>query len=178
MNKFLAGMALTAVLVVPASAAAKPNDTEKRAARAECKAERGDTKAERKAFKSLYGSFGRCVREKAAEEEAENQAARESAAQECKDERDANADLFGQTYGTNKNGKNAFGRCVSGKASQKKAELDAADAQQTAERHSAAKDCADERKSSGVEAFRAQYGTNRNDRNAFGKCVSAKTDAA
>jgi hypothetical protein len=178
MNKLLAGMGVVAVLVVPAGSVAKPNETEKRAAIAECKDERGKTKATRKAFKANYHSFSRCVAEQSAEEEAENKAAKENAAHECKTERSANPELFKQTYGTNKNGKNAYGKCVSGKASQKKAEMDAADAQEAAARRSAAKDCATERRDMGRPAFDAQYGTNRNDRNAFGKCVSDKSQAS
>jgi hypothetical protein len=175
MNKLLAGMGVVAVLVVPAVAAAKPNETEKRAAIAECKEERGKTKATRKAFKANHHSFSRCVADKSAEEEAESTAAKENAAQECKTERSADPEAFRTTYGTNKNGKNAYGKCVSGKASEKKAEMDAADAQQAAARRSAAKDCWAERKTLGEDAFRAEHGTNRNDRNAFGKCVSGKS---
>ncbi len=36
-----------------------------------------------------------------------------------------------------------------------------------------ARACRAERKDMGTDAFRAKYGTNRNKRNAFGKCVSA-----
>jgi hypothetical protein len=39
----------------------------------------------------------------------------------------------------------------------------------------AATKCKAERQSMGVEAFRKKYGTNHNLRNAFGKCVSAKS---
>ncbi len=45
-----------------------------------------------------------------------------------------------------------------------------------AEFRNAAKKCAAERRSMGDEAFAAEYGTNANKRNAFGKCVSAKTE--
>jgi hypothetical protein len=38
----------------------------------------------------------------------------------------------------------------------------------------AAKQCAQERKALGKEAFAVKYGTNRNGRNAFGRCVSGK----
>jgi hypothetical protein len=40
------------------------------------------------------------------------------------------------------------------------------------ERSQAAKDCRAERAEIGVDAFREEYGVNRNKRNAFGKCVS------
>jgi hypothetical protein len=177
MNRFFAGMALTALLVFPAGAVGKPNESEKRAALAECKAERGTTKAERKAFRGRYHGLGNCVKRRAVEEDAENEAARENAAHECKAERDANEAAFKTTYGTNKNGKNAFGKCVSSKASQKKAELDAVDAAQAAERRSAANECAAERRQN-VDEFRSTYGTNHNKRNAFGKCVTSKSSGA
>jgi hypothetical protein len=38
----------------------------------------------------------------------------------------------------------------------------------------AAKECDAERTAIGDEAFAAQYGTNKNGKNAFGKCVSSK----
>lgn len=38
----------------------------------------------------------------------------------------------------------------------------------------AAQECRAERTALGVDAFREKYGTNKNKRNAFGKCVSAK----
>jgi len=41
----------------------------------------------------------------------------------------------------------------------------------------AAKYCKAVRESKGVEAFRAQYGTNANKRNAFGRCVSKTANA-
>jgi hypothetical protein len=39
-----------------------------------------------------------------------------NAANECKAERAADAAAFTKKYGTNKNGKNAYGKCVSAKA--------------------------------------------------------------
>ena len=41
----------------------------------------------------------------------------------------------------------------------------------------AAKACKAERTSMGADAFAKKYGTNRNLRNAFGKCVSSKAKA-
>jgi hypothetical protein len=73
---------------------------------------------------------------------------------------------FAEFYGTGPNHKNAFGKCVSSKAKA------ASDQQQSATR-SAAKSCKTERTDLGGPAFRAKYGKNANDRNAFGKCVSA-----
>jgi hypothetical protein len=154
---------------------AKPNQSEKDAAKAQCKSERGKSKATRELFRAKYDSFADCVRPAAADEEAENEKAQRNAAQECKAERAEDPDAFKETYGTNKNGKNAFGKCVSGKASKKKAAMDAADAQEIAEAKNAAKACAAERMEIGRDAFAEEYGTNKNGRNAFGKCVSRRT---
>jgi hypothetical protein len=174
MNKVLVGMGLAAVFVLPAGVVAKPNEAETRAAVAQCKDERGKNEATRKAFKAKYHGFSRCVRQNAAEEEAENEQARQNAAQECKTERSQNEAAFQEKYGENKNKKNAFGKCVSGKAAEKKAEMDAQDRQEAAEFRNAAKACAAER-DQGRQAFADKYGKNGNDKNAFGKCVSGKT---
>ncbi|MGH2781837.1 MAG: hypothetical protein ACRDL4_06270 [Thermoleophilaceae bacterium] len=174
MKKILIGMGLAAMLALPAGAVAKPNATEKRAAKAECKDERGKSKATRAAFRARYRGFARCVRQNAAEEDAENRAARRNAAQECKEERSEDPNAFRDTYGTNPNGKNAFGKCVSGKARENRAEMDAEDEEESDERKNAAKECAAERREMGQDAFREEHGTNRNKRNAFGKCVSGK----
>ena len=101
---------------------------------------------------------------------------------------------FKQTYGTNKNRSNAFGKCVSKNAKTlhgihasaveqcksqgakplgkcvRQAEHQKQAATQD-EIVNAAKQCRSER-SANPSAFREKYGTNRNKRNAFGKCVS------
>jgi hypothetical protein len=61
-------------------------------------------------------------------------------------------------YGTNKNGKNAYGKCVSSKAK-------AASEANTEDRVAAAETC----KAMTKEALQAEFGTKKN---AFGKCVS------
>ena len=89
------------------------------------------------------------------------------AAKECRAERgttDATQEAFRAKYRN-------FGKCVSAGAREIQAERKEA-------RSNAARDCRAEREAMGVEAFREQYGTNRNKRNAFGKCVSAKVRAA
>jgi hypothetical protein len=100
------------------SAAAPGQQADKNAAKA-CKAERTLDPA---AFKTNYGTnanksnaFGKCVsgKVKKAEEQAEAQDARENAAKTCKAERAANPEAFKNTYGTNANKANAFGKCVS-----------------------------------------------------------------
>ena len=188
MKTFAIAILGAAVLVLPAGAVAKPDAADKRAAIKQCKAERGKTKATRQAFKAKYHSFSRCIRQNAVEEHAEKRAALKSAAKDCKAERaDANfasthgGKTFQEFYGTNRSGKNAYGKCVSAKAHEHKAAADARDAEEVAAFKNAAKECAAERADAGFAAghegktFEEFYGTNRNKRNAFGKCVSSKS---
>ena len=181
MKTFLIAVLGAAVLVLPAGAVAKPDHADKRAAIKQCKAERGKTKATRKAFKAKYHGFSRCVRQNAAEEHAEKQAALKNAAKQCKAERaDPNfaaahdGKTFEQVYGN-------FGKCVSTKAHERKQAEDQADAQEVQAFKNAAKQCAAERSDPGFAAahdgksFEDFYGSNRNKRNAFGKCVSTKS---
>jgi hypothetical protein len=93
----------------------------------ECAAER---QADREAFEENYGTnankrnaFGKCVSTKSREKEAaadeedrQDAVAFKNAAKECAAERDADPQEFASTYGTNANGSNAFGKCVSRKA--------------------------------------------------------------
>jgi len=78
---------------------------------------------------------------------------------------------FADHYGTNANKKNAFGKCVSSKATA------AVESQQEATLN-AAKKCKAERADAnfaaghGGKSFADFYGTNANKKNAFGKCVS------
>lgn len=187
MKTFLTAILGAAVLVLPAGAVAKPDVADKHAAIKQCKAERGKTKATHQAFKAKYHSFGRCIRQNAAEEHAEKQAALKNAAKQCKAERaDASfasthdGKTFQEFYGTNKNGKNAYGKCVATKAHEQKAAEDEDDAQEVQAFKNAAQECAAERSDAGFAAshggktFEEVYGTNRNKRNAFGKCVSSK----
>lgn len=182
MNTKLVAVLLGAALVLPAGAHAQPTDSEKSAAKQQCKAERGQSSATREAFRAKYHSFSRCARRNAAEEEAETKAAHKNAAKQCKAERSDpgfagahGGKTFEQFYATNKNGKNAYGKCVSSKAKQLKDEMDAEDKTETQEFKNAAKECAAERDELGVKPFATKYGTNRNKRNAFGKCVASKT---
>ena len=171
------------VLLVAPGASAKPTKTDRTNAAKECRAERGSDDATRKAFRVKYGTnkngrnaFGKCVSSTSKEEEAERKAAARNAAQECRAERDADVTAFREQYGTNKNGRNAFGKCVSQKAKEHKAAADQQDAAEAEERKSAAKECAAER-ATDEDAFADKYGTNANKRNAFGKCVSQKASA-
>ena len=127
-----------------------------------CEAEKHDmgTKLFKKTYaaKSTAKAMSTCVdqREPAVDEDAQN------AAQECKTERDADPAAFTEKYGTNKNKKNAYGKCVSGKAED-------ATEEETEARVNAAQTCKAMR-ADDKAAFEEEYGTKRN---AFGKCVSA-----
>ena len=61
-------------------------------------------------------SFGKCVSSKVHEALAQNEANLQNAAALCRAERAPDPDAFRDHYGTNKNKKNAFGKCVSQKA--------------------------------------------------------------
>jgi hypothetical protein len=160
MKKITLVTGLALALVLPAAAVAKPSPDrgDKRAAQAECKTLRGQTAATREAFRALQKSFVACVRAKSADEAKEEQAAHKNAAKECKAE-----GLRGRE----------FGKCVSEKAKAKEDAADEQDQEDAAEQKNAAKECKAERDAD-ADAFRDQYGTNANKRNAFGKCVSQK----
>jgi ABC-type transporter MlaC component len=175
MKTITVAIALVLALAVPAGAVAKPNpdQADRRAAKAECKTLRGKTDATREAFRTLYRGFKACVRDKAAEEAGEEQAAHKNAAKECAAERKADPEAFADQYGTNANRRNAFGKCVSQKAKANEAKADDEDQEEASAFKNAAKECAAER-TADPDAFADQYGTNANNRNAFGKCVSQK----
>lgn len=174
MRRVLIATATLAALLAPATGAmAKPSKADKREARQECRALRGHDAESREAFKAQWGSFGKCVRAKTREAEAERKADRRNAARECREERKADRKAFEEKYGSNHNKKNAFGKCVSQKAKAKQKEQDQQDAAEAKKQTNAAHDCAAER-SADRKAFEDTYGTNHNKRNAFGKCVSQK----
>jgi FtsZ-interacting cell division protein ZipA len=172
MKRVLIITAALAALAVPLTgvAAAKTSKADKREARQECRALRGDTAASREAFKAQFHSFGKCVKEKAHEAKAERKKAHRNAARDCRDERTADPDAFKTTY------KN-FGKCVSQKAKAKREQQDEDDAQEAEDQSNAAQECASER-SADRKAFEDKYGTNHNKKNAFGKCVSQKVHEA
>jgi hypothetical protein len=131
-------------------------------------------------FASTYGTnadksnaFGKCV-SKWTQTEHQN---RHAAAAACKAEQaDANfaashgGKSFDQFYGSGKKGANAMSRCLQAK----RAAESAADKQAVV---NAARTCKAERKSMGVDPFKAKYGTNADKSNAFGKCVSKLSTA-
>lgn len=93
-----------------------------------------------------------------------------TAQEQCRTERaQMGKATFAQTYGTNANRRNAFGKCVSKRslATEKAA---------TAAKANASKECAAE-EAADPAAFRTKYGTGKKGANAHGKCVSGKAAA-
>ena len=99
--------------------------------------------------------------------------AKQNASQECTAEEPADPAAFNAKYGTGKHGANAHGKCVSQKAKAKTAATVRRRGQGRRERRQG---CKAERKADPA-AFAAKYGTNKNKRNAFGKCVSKHAKA-
>ena len=97
-----------------------------------------------------------------------------NAAKQCKAERkQLGKEAFAQKYGTNKNKRNAFGKCVSRKAKKLEAKREQkAKQKQQAQQENAAKKCKAEREQLGEQTFAQKSGTNKNKSNAYGKCVS------
>ncbi|MCW2990473.1 MAG: hypothetical protein JWM73_1067 [Solirubrobacterales bacterium] len=93
-----------------------------------------------------------------------------TAQEQCRTERDAMGKaVFAQTYGTNANRANAFGKCVSKRDA-------ATETAQTAAKTNAAQDCKAEQ-AADPAAFDAKYATNKKKTNGYGKCVSGKAKA-
>jgi len=189
-KRFLLAAVFAVALLVPAGAlAAGPSKADKTNAAKQCRAERGQTSATREAFAAKYGTnankknaFGKCVSQKAREEQRERRAAKREAIKDCRAERgqtSATRQAFAEKYGTNHNNRNAFGKCVSKKAKAEKRKMDRADRRARVKQRNAAKECDEERGTTAASqaAFTAKYGTNPNKSNAFGKCVSQKASA-
>lgn len=181
MKRILLAACATALLLAPAALAAEPQ-----ASSDYCKALRSSQPALFGAGKT-YGNLGACVSAHNAQAGANTTAAAKTCKAEMADPNFAASHgdkTFAAFYGTsgekaNGNGSgngngNAFGKCVSQHASQQTA------AQQAAE-VKGAKVCKAELKLTAEQfaakypgkTFATKYGTNRNAKNAFGKCVSA-----
>lgn len=133
------------------------------------------------AFKAMYGTnrtksnaFGKCVSKVERTDTSTEAADHANAAKQCRTERDdatfasSHGDkTFAQYYGTNHNGSNAYGKCVSAKA---KAQSNSDENDHQDATVNAAKSCKAARKAD-ADAFRNKYGSRSN---AFGKCVSAQ----
>jgi hypothetical protein len=157
MNRILVAVGVCGALVLPAGAAASPSGTDRENAAKECRT--------KKAFDTKYGTnendanaFGKCVSTRARDEEAERHASKRAARHAC---------------ASRKHGKgHAYGRCVKSKTKAFEERADSEDRREIESEHSSARACAQERDQMGSDAFAEKYGTNRNKRNAFGKCVS------
>jgi DNA-binding protein HU-beta len=105
-----------------------------------------------------------------AADQAPSTATTPSSQQQCRSERTAmGTTTFAQAYGVPAGSANAFGKCVSKRAS---ATAKAA----TAAKTSAQKTCTAE-EAADKAALAAKYGTGKKGANAFGKCVSGKAKA-
>jgi len=156
MRKLMLGAVLA--LALPAAAlAAQGTPSPEDLATTACKTEKSQmgTKTFKKTYvaKSTAKAMKACLAKQGVVAETELK----NAAQECRAERDADPVKFAE-YGTNANGKNAFGKCVSSKAK-------AASEENTEDRVAAAETC----KAMTKEDLHAAFGEKKN---AFGKCVS------
>lgn len=166
------GMLALALTATGASAGSKGKQIGKLAAK-QCAKERKELG--NAAFNELHGkpAMPNCLGVKV----PEARAAVKGASKDCRAERDEiGAEAFAEKYGSNKNKRNAFGKCVSRKAAPELSEA-------TSEKINAAKACLAERsdpafaESHDGKTFDEFYGTNANLKNAFGKCVSGKAKA-
>jgi hypothetical protein len=166
-----------AALVAPAAFAAEPSATP--TPTQACKALRTAMGVQ---FASAYKTLGACISSKSRQAALNLQ----TAAKQCKAEMATTpaafiaahgGKTFAQFYGLNANQKNAYGKCVSLKAS-------AAAQQQLAAEISAAKKCKAMLADAGFAAahtgktFKEFFGTGANKSNAYGRCVAQLAKAA
>lgn len=151
MKKLTIALGLVAMLALPGVASAASKQEVRDAAR-QCRADRAAMGVEQ--FNAQYGNLGRCIRQKVRAARAAERAARRQAKRKCREE-----GLRGR----------ALARCIRAEVREELAQVRA----EAREERNAARECRAELEAMGEEAFREQYGTNRNKRNAFGKCVSA-----
>lgn len=177
----LAVVGLLAVTMGVGGAAAKPGKSQGKAlgkiSAKKCSAEKKALGKE--AFDEFYGkpSMPNCLGVKA----SEGAPVTKKASKACKAERkQMGVEAFSEKYGSNKNRRNAFGKCVSRKSGKK---LGKVLGRESAKVLNAAQQCKAERSdpafgdTHGGKTFDEVYGTNKNLKNAFGKCVSGKAKA-
>jgi hypothetical protein len=169
MKRLIMVLALVAVLS-PVAASAGTSSTSARSDCAKLRAAMGAT-----AFSQAYATFGACVSRYAPVEQQVTSSAEATCTAQQADPNFAAAHggkTFDQFYGSGKNGRNAFANCVSIMAKANR------QAEQQG-RLNPARTCRAIRTQLGVSLFDLSYGRNKNDRNAFGKCVSttARTQA-
>ena len=181
MKKLLTSCALICVAAVPATAsAADPTPAQFKNASKYCKALKAASGAN---FATLYKNHGKCVstvaKSKAKKDDQQAATAKTNASKTCKAERGNTAQsraAFNAKYGQKGNG---IGKCVSQQAKQERTEAEKQEKAEDQNRISAAKQCKTERGSTteSKQAFAVKYGTNKNKKNAFGKCVSKTAKA-
>jgi hypothetical protein len=159
MRKLMLGAVLA--LALPAAALAQestPSPAE--LAAAACKTEKSEMGT--KTFKKTYVAKSASKAMKACLAKQGVVAATElkNAAKTCKAQRESDPEGF-KAWGTNKNGKNAYGKCVSATAR--------AATEETTENRVSAADTCKAMKADKKAEFDAAFGTGKN---AFGKCVS------
>jgi hypothetical protein len=168
MKKLMLTACLVALAAPVAALAANPSPGDFQVAQKACAAQR--TAMGLATFRATYGAnaFGKCV-STWAHKAQQNTTAASASCQALKTDPNFAAahdgKTFDQFYGTGKNGKNAFGNCVSSTSQA----LTAAQSQATI---NAARSCRAEK--TDAAAFASHYGTKAN---AFGKCVAAKAKA-
>jgi hypothetical protein len=124
-------------------------------------------------FAQAFTSFGSCVSAMASVEQQNIAAAQTSCTAEQSDAAFAashGGKTFVQFYGTGKNGKDAFTKCLSAKAQA------ASKAEQLA-RTNPSRTCRTLQTTMTTAVFAQTFGKSANDRNAHGKCVSATARA-
>lgn len=182
MTKRITGVVLLCgALAIPATAGAEePSQANFKNAAKYCKALKKASGEEN--FKAMFGgksnAYGKCVSKAARRDAKQEDQAKTNASKQCKAEEAADPAAFKAKYGTG-NGKNAHGKCVSQKAKDNKADAD----KQEREDVNSAEACRAEQQQNpdefkaahGGKTFAEFYGTNANDKNAFGKCVSQKS---
>lgn len=154
-------------------------------ATATCTAQQGDPNFaathDGKTFAQFYGTgkhdrdaFARCVSTVAKTNRQVEQQGRLNPARTCRALRaQLTPSVFDQTYGKNANDRNAFGKCVSMTAkSQAHNEVSASSTCK------AAQSDPNFASTHGGQTFSQTYGTNSDQSNAFGKCVSSTATAA
>ena len=164
-----------AAVALPGAAFAQSDTTKQDRTNAakECKALRGEAGTpQREAFEAQFKNLGQCVSRTAKEEAAERKAAKRNASKECKQLRSTDQAAFDAQFRN-------LGQCVSQKAKENKKAADAEDREERKAVVNAAKACDAERGETqeSQTAFQARYGSNANDKNAFGKCVSQTAQA-
>lgn len=168
MKRLIVLLAAAAALAPVAASAGTPSATRAHADCTKLRTQMGVT-----AFAKAYATFGACVSAYAPVETSVSTSAEATCTAQQADPNFAathGGKTFDQYYGTGKTQSNAFGKCVSTVAkTNSKVEQEG--------RLNPARTCRAERAALGTSLFNMTYGKNKNDKNAFGKCVSATAHA-